>query len=414
MGGVTRASLNKQPHEVASMFDDVAERYDLTNDVLSLGQDRVWRKEVARAVDARPAQKILDLAAGTATSSLPFARTGAYVVPCDFSLGMLQVGKRKHTWLPFTAGDATKLPFKDDTFDAVTISFGLRNVQDTDTALREMYRVTKPGGRVVICEFSHPTWAPFRTVYTEYLMRALPPVARAVSSNPDAYVYLAESIRAWPDQPALAERLQKAGWSKVAWRNLTGGIVALHRGRQGGRPSGPSSCPAAWPPHESPIRSPTGAARTGCQHAVAPRRPEPQWVTATAYGSPARPVRAAGRRSAAAAGAARARRRLRRPHPGRGRTTRRPSSPAAPRHRAAGTGVRRSRRRPGGSPCRSGALTNRPCAWAVSRASTAIRPTRRGTRTSGVLGVMRTDVTPSGTGRVTPAPHRPEVPGVFL
>ncbi|UQT56991.1 demethylmenaquinone methyltransferase [Streptomyces durmitorensis] len=227
---MTRASLDKQPHEVASMFDDVAERYDLTNDVLSLGQARLWRKEVAKAVDARPAQKVLDLAAGTATSSQPFARAGAYVVPCDFSLGMLQVGKGRHPWMPFTAGDATKLPFKDDTFDAVTISFGLRNVHETDEALREMYRVTKPGGRVVICEFSHATWAPFRTVYEEYLMRALPPVARTVSSNPDAYVYLAESIRSWPDQPTLAARLQDAGWSKVAWRNLTGGVVALHRG----------------------------------------------------------------------------------------------------------------------------------------------------------------------------------------
>ncbi|MDF6044165.1 demethylmenaquinone methyltransferase [Streptomyces sp. JH14] len=227
---MTRASLDKQPHEVASMFDDVAANYDLTNDVLSLGQARLWRKEVAKAVDARPAEKVLDLAAGTATSSLPFAATGAYVVPCDFSVGMLQVGKKRHSWLPFTAGDATKLPFRDETFDAVTISFGLRNVQDTDTALRELYRVTKPGGRVVICEFSQPTWAPFRTVYTEYLMRALPPVARAVSSNPDAYVYLAESIRAWPDQAGLAQLLQKAGWSKVAWRNLTGGVVALHRG----------------------------------------------------------------------------------------------------------------------------------------------------------------------------------------
>ncbi|MEU3740530.1 MULTISPECIES: demethylmenaquinone methyltransferase [unclassified Streptomyces] len=227
---MTRASLDKQPHEVASMFDDVAERYDLTNDVLSLGQARLWRKEVAKAVDARPAQKVLDLAAGTATSSQPFARAGAYVVPCDFSLGMLQVGKARHPWMPFTAGDATKLPFKDGTFDAVTISFGLRNVHETDQALREMYRVTKPGGRVVICEFSHATWAPFRTVYEEYLMRALPPVARTVSSNPDAYVYLAESIRSWPDQPTLAARLQDAGWSKVAWRNLTGGVVALHRG----------------------------------------------------------------------------------------------------------------------------------------------------------------------------------------
>ncbi|MBW5251300.1 demethylmenaquinone methyltransferase [Streptomyces poriferorum] len=227
---MTRASLDKQPHEVASMFDDVAANYDLTNDVLSLGQARLWRKEVAAAVHARPAEKVLDLAAGTATSSLPFAATGAYVVPCDFSIGMLREGKKRNSWLPFTAGDATKLPFRDETFDAVTISFGLRNVQDTDAALRELYRVTKPGGRVVICEFSQPVRALFRTVYTEYLMRALPPVARAVSSNPDAYVYLAESIRAWPDQAGLASRLQQAGWSKVAWRNLTGGIVALHRG----------------------------------------------------------------------------------------------------------------------------------------------------------------------------------------
>lgn len=212
------------------MFDDVAERYDLTNDVLSLGQDRIWRRAVAKAVDARPAQRVLDLAAGTATSSLPFTKAGAYVVPCDFSLGMLQVGKRRHPWLPLTAGDATRLPFKDDTFDAVTISFGLRNVQGTERAMREMLRVTRPGGRVVICEFSHPTWAPFRTLYTEYLMRALPPVARRVSSNPDAYVYLAESIRDWPDQAELAAMLGDAGWSRVAWRNLSGGIATLHRG----------------------------------------------------------------------------------------------------------------------------------------------------------------------------------------
>lgn len=186
-------------------------------------------QEVAKAVDARPAQKILDLAAGTATSSSPSpapARTS-----CPATSPRHAAGRQEEPpWLPLTAGDATKLPFKDDTFDAVTISFGLRNVQETDTALSELYRVTKPGGRVVICEFSHPTWAPFRTVYTEYLMRALPPVARAVSSNPDAYVYLAESIRAWPNQPELAEKLRKAGWSKVAWRNLTGGVVALHRG----------------------------------------------------------------------------------------------------------------------------------------------------------------------------------------
>ncbi|MFD5319139.1 demethylmenaquinone methyltransferase [Streptomyces sp. NPDC127098] len=226
---MTRASLEKQPKDVAAMFDAVAERYDLTNDVLALGQNRRWRKAVARAVAARPGERVLDLAAGTGTSSEPFAAAGAFTVPCDFSLGMLAKGKRRVPWLPFTAGDATRLPFRDGSFDAATISFGLRNVQDTDGALREMLRVVRPGGRLVVCEFSHPTWAPFRTVYTEYLMRALPAVATRVSSNPDAYVYLAESIRAWPDQPAFAARLQAAGWERVAWRDLSGGVVALHR-----------------------------------------------------------------------------------------------------------------------------------------------------------------------------------------
>lgn len=210
------------------MFDDVAERYDLTNDVLSFGQDRFWRRAVVTAVDARPGERILDLAAGTGTSSEPFHAAGASVVPCDFSIGMLRVGRRRRADLPFIAGDATRLPFADASFDAVTISFGLRNVHEPDAGLREMLRVTRPGGRLVVCEFSHPTWAPFRTVYLEYLMRALPPVARRVSSNPDAYVYLAESIPAWPDQPALAQRLRRAGWTAVRWRNLSGGIVALH------------------------------------------------------------------------------------------------------------------------------------------------------------------------------------------
>ncbi|MFE5327920.1 demethylmenaquinone methyltransferase [Embleya sp. NPDC056575] len=227
---MTRASLDKQPREVASMFDAVAARYDLTNTVLSMGQDRSWRKAVARAVDARPGERVLDLAAGTGTSSLPFRDAGADVVPCDFSVGMLREGKRRHPELAFTAGDATRLPFRDATFDAVTISFGLRNVNDTEGALREMLRVTRPGGRLVVCEFSRPTWPAFETVYVEYLMRALPSVATAVSSNPDAYVYLAESIRAWPDQAGLAAIVRRAGWERAAWRNLTGGVVALHRG----------------------------------------------------------------------------------------------------------------------------------------------------------------------------------------
>jgi len=226
---VTRASLDKRPHEVAAMFDTVAARYDLTNDVLSLGQDRLWRRAAVRALDIRPGERVLDLAAGTGTSSEPFAAAGADVVPADFSLGMLRVGKSRRPDLAFTAGDATRLPFADAAFDAVTTSFGLRNVVDSEAALRELLRVTRPGGRLLVCEFSMPVWAPFRAVYANYLMRALPAVARRVSSNPESYVYLAESIRAWPDQAALARVLQRTGWAQVAWRDLSGGIVALHR-----------------------------------------------------------------------------------------------------------------------------------------------------------------------------------------
>jgi demethylmenaquinone methyltransferase / 2-methoxy-6-polyprenyl-1,4-benzoquinol methylase len=215
------------------MFDAVARRYDLTNDVLSLGRVRRWRREVLHAVAPRPGDRILDLAAGTGTSSAPFEAAGALVVPCDFSLGMLREGKRARPTMRFAAGDASRLPFAADTFAAVTISFGLRNFVDPDAALREIARVTEPGGRLVVCEFSHPTWAPFRRVYLEYVMRALPPVARRVSSSPDAYVYLAESIQAWPDQAALAKRIGAAGWREVGWRNLTGGVVALHHAVHG-------------------------------------------------------------------------------------------------------------------------------------------------------------------------------------
>ncbi|HET6563512.1 MAG TPA: demethylmenaquinone methyltransferase [Marmoricola sp.] len=225
---MTRADLEKNPADVAAMFDGVAKRYDVTNDVLSLGQDRRWRTAVVEAVAPRPGERVLDLAAGTGTSSEPFAAAGALVVPCDFSQGMLRFGKEARPRLDFVAGDATRLPFADDSFDAVTISFGLRNIVDPDAGLREMLRVTRPGGRLVVCEFSSPTWAPFRTVYLEYLMKGLPAVARAVSSNPEAYVYLAESIRAWPDQPGLAARIESAGWNGCRWRNLSGGIVALH------------------------------------------------------------------------------------------------------------------------------------------------------------------------------------------
>lgn len=225
-----RADLSKSPEAVAAMFDAVAPRYDRTNDVLSMWQTARWRTAVVAAVAPAAGERILDLAAGTGTSSLPLAASGAQVFPTDFSRGMLRVGRRQYPGLGFVAGDALALPYRDAAFDAATISFGLRNVVDRAAALAELRRVVRPGGRLVICEFSHPTWSPLRTAYTEYLMRALPAVATRVASNPEAYVYLAESIRAWPDQRELAAELIAAGWDRVAWRNLTGGIVALHRG----------------------------------------------------------------------------------------------------------------------------------------------------------------------------------------
>lgn len=223
---MTRASLEKNPRDVASMFDGVARRYDITNTVLSAGQDRYWRRATRAALHPLPGELVLDLAAGTSVSTVELARSGAWCLAADFSVGMLHAGAQRP--VPKVAADATRLPFADDSFDAVTISFGLRNVVDHVAGLREMARVTKPGGRLVVCEFSTPVVPVFSHAYKEYLMRALPRVARAVSSNPEAYVYLAESIRAWPDQPELARRIEAAGWSAVRWRNLTGGIVALH------------------------------------------------------------------------------------------------------------------------------------------------------------------------------------------
>lgn len=226
---MSRASMRKQPAEVAAMFDEVAEGYDKVNSVLSFGRDRMWRRETRIALGLRPGELVLDLAAGTAVSTEELALSGAVAVGVDLSLGMLGVARRVRPEALLVAGDALALPFADDTFDAVTISFGLRNVTEPALALRELARVTRPGGRLVVCEFSHPPRRPFRQVYLRYLMRAVPGVASKISSNPEAYAYLAESIQSWPDQPALAKLLQEAGWGKVAWRNLTGGIVALHR-----------------------------------------------------------------------------------------------------------------------------------------------------------------------------------------
>ncbi|GAA1682404.1 demethylmenaquinone methyltransferase [Microbacterium lacus] len=234
----TRADLQKDPARVSGMFDQVAKNYDRTNTVLSMGNDRFWRAATLRAVAPKPGQRILDLAAGTGASSVALARSGAEVVAADFSPGMIAEGRRRYGAgsagggirnLSFVEADATALPFGDDEFDAVTISFGLRNVNEPKKALAEMLRVTKPGGRLVVCEFSHPPSRSFEGLYRFYNDRVLPVVAKAVSSNADAYDYLNESIRDWPDQRTLATWIREVGWIGVAHRNLSMGIVALHR-----------------------------------------------------------------------------------------------------------------------------------------------------------------------------------------
>lgn len=227
---VTRADLTKQPHDVAAMFDNVAEGYDRTNAVATMGLEKlVWRPATLAEIAPRKGMRILDLAAGTGASSIKLREAGAEVVSCDFSEGMLRVGKRRYPELDLIAGDALHLPFADETFDVTTISWALRNVNDVTLALQEMLRVTKPGGRLVILEQSHPTWKPFRVAYLEYMMRAVPVVGRLVSSNPEAYEYLAESTRAWLPQEPLARAIEASGWSHVQWANLTGGLVAIHR-----------------------------------------------------------------------------------------------------------------------------------------------------------------------------------------
>jgi demethylmenaquinone methyltransferase/2-methoxy-6-polyprenyl-1,4-benzoquinol methylase len=230
---VVRANLNKDPDDVSKMFDDVAHRYDFLNDLLSLGRTKAWRRVVTSIIAPKPGMKILDIAAGTGSSSRPLVDKGAEVTALDFSQGMIEQGRKQNKNIKFVQGDALKLPFEDNAFDVTTISFGLRNTSNTDKALKEALRVTKDGGRIVVAEFSHPVNPIFKKIYLNYLMRALPVIVKKISKNPDAYIYLAESIRAWPDQAELASIMRDSGFKSVAWQDLTFGIVAVHIGYKG-------------------------------------------------------------------------------------------------------------------------------------------------------------------------------------
>ena len=230
---MARANLNKDPDDVSKMFDGVANRYDFLNDLLSLGRTKAWRKVVTSIIGPKPGLEILDIAAGTGSSTRPLVDAGADVIALDFSAGMIEIGRKRHKDIKFVQGDALNLPFEENVFDVTTISFGLRNTSNIDSALKDSLRVTKSGGKIVIAEFSHPSNSIFRFIYLNYLMKAIPIISKKISKNPDAYVYLAESIRAWPNQEGLASKMRDAGWKSVAWQDLTFGIVAVHIGFKG-------------------------------------------------------------------------------------------------------------------------------------------------------------------------------------
>ena len=237
--GFQTVNVEEKAERVRSVFDSVASRYDIMNDLMSLGIHRLWKHIAVDLAGVRTGMKVLDLASGTGDLASRFAGLvgpEGEVIMSDINLAMLEEGRKRmvdegHAGnIDYMQIDAESIPFPDNSFHVVTIGFGLRNVTDKEKALREMHRVLKPGGRALVLEFSKPTSKPLEKLYDFYSFRALPLMGRLVANDADSYRYLAESIRMHPDQETLREMMEEAGFERCDYHNLTGGIVAVHRG----------------------------------------------------------------------------------------------------------------------------------------------------------------------------------------
>ncbi|WP_295544036.1 bifunctional demethylmenaquinone methyltransferase/2-methoxy-6-polyprenyl-1,4-benzoquinol methylase UbiE [uncultured Thiohalocapsa sp.] len=237
--GYQEVPVGEKQERVRAVFDSVASRYDLMNDLMSLGIHRLWKRRTIEMAGVRRGQRVLDLAAGTGDLAERFSRIvggQGEVVMSDINQAMLEQGRQRLVDsgrvgnLDYVQANAEALPFASDSFDCITIGFGLRNVTHKQLALNEMYRVLRPGGRALILEFSHPTTKPLEKAYDAYSFAVLPALGRLVAGDSASYRYLAESIRMHPDQDTLLGMMEQAGFERAGYENHTGGIVAIHRG----------------------------------------------------------------------------------------------------------------------------------------------------------------------------------------
>lgn len=236
--GFQQVPVNEKQRRVAGVFDSVASKYDVMNDLMSMGVHRLWKRFVIDLAGVRAGEKVLDVAGGTGDLSREFARQvgpRGLVVLSDINASMLREGRsrladRGVVNLPIVQANAECLPFADDSFDCITIGFGLRNVTDKDAALRSMCRALRPGGRLLVLEFSKPLSAGLSKLYDQYSFKLLPLMGRLVANDEASYRYLAESIRMHPDQQTLKGMMDAAGFGRTQVYNLTGGVVAVHRG----------------------------------------------------------------------------------------------------------------------------------------------------------------------------------------